>query len=124
MQVARNLTLGVGFQEPKLGISKWILKGNSQAPEAGAGGGGERRRRKLHAGHHTEGQAAGPALRERTQGLPRIPSSPHPPIFQLFSLCSLFPSVWQRQCYFSLEQRHMTNTWKCGNLDLFVIATD
>lgn len=43
----------------------------------------------------------------------------------LLSLSPALPVRWiQRQCYFSLEHKHMISTWKCGNLDALEIAAD
>lgn len=52
----------------------------------------------------------------------------HAPPFSSFFLLSLPPFLFlfisKRQSYFSLEHKHMISTWKCGNLDAFMIATD
>lgn len=54
--------------------------------------------------------------------------SGHVPPFPFFFLLSLsllpFFFISKRQSYFSLEHKHMISTWKCGNLDAFMIATD
>lgn len=49
---------------------------------------------------------------------------PFPFLFLLSLSLFLFFFISKRQSYFSLEHKHMISTWKCGNLDAFMIATD
>lgn len=75
--------------------------------------------------HCVQSPDGGPAgtlgLREaRGPRPPRPASSPLGLCLGPFSL----PSRAEGQCSFSLGHKHMISTWKCGNLDAFVIATD